>query len=407
MHITLVKRVLPFALAASALVAACTDSTDPGSEGEGRVVVRLTDAPFLTDSVRSVNMFVVRVAARVATADSAAAAADAGEKDKGGWITLAEPNASYDLLTLRNGAATTLGTAELDAGTYSGLRFIIDPTRSNVVLKNGTTMTGNDGIVFPSGNRSGIKVNLSEPLRVVGGTTTTLLLDFDVNESFVLRGNSIRNNGLLFKPVVKATVIDAATVNANVRLFNATGAPLNLLQNGTALTGGSNIAVNASSTCSSINAATPNLTITQGASTTPLSGFAPSFTAGSSYTIVAYPGTGGAVQFMTLGNTYTPTTGQSGIRVFNATGTAYDVFVTTAGATLTTPTISNTLAGASSSYVSIPAGSQIVTLTSVGGTTSVVALPATAFAAGQNTTLVVAPPAAGSTTPQLFLVPSC
>jgi hypothetical protein len=32
----------------------------------------------------------------------------------------------------------------------------------------------------------------------------TLLLDFDVSESFVMRGNAMRN-GLLFKPVIKAT----------------------------------------------------------------------------------------------------------------------------------------------------------------------------------------------------------
>jgi hypothetical protein len=32
-----------------------------------------------------------------------------------------------------------------------------------------------------------------------------MLVDFDVANSFVLRGNTILQNGLLFKPVVKAT----------------------------------------------------------------------------------------------------------------------------------------------------------------------------------------------------------
>ena len=407
MHTTLARRLAPLALAVTTLFAACSDSVDPGSDGEGRVIVRLTDAPFLTDSVRSVNMYVVRVEARVAPADEAAADSDTENGTKGGWETIATPNATFDLLTLRNGAATTLGEATLDAGTYNGLRFIIDPSRSNVVLKNGTVLDGPDEIKFPSGNRSGIKVNLAEPLRVVGGSTTTLLIDFDVNESFVMRGNSIEKNGLLFKPVVKATVIDAATVNASVRLFNATGTPLNLLQAGTALTGGSNVASGATSTCSSVNAATPNLTVTQGTTTSALPGFSPSFTAGTSYTIVAYPDASGAVQFSTLGNVFAPATGQAGLRVFNATTTGYDVHVTNIGGSLATPLFANQLAGTSSSYIGIPAGTSVVTVTSAGGTTAVVALPTQSFAAGQNATLVIAPPAAGSTTPRLFVVPSC
>lgn len=409
MHNMLVKRFAPLALAAATLLGACADTSSPAADGQGTVIVRLTDAPFLTDSVKSVNIHVVRVEARVAAADSAAADTDTENGNKGGWVTLASPNASIDLLTLQNGTATTLGQTALDAGSYSGLRFIIDPSRSSVTLKNGTTLNGNNGIKFPSGDRSGIKVQLSEPLRVVGGSTTTLLIDFDVNESFVMRGNSIEKNGLLFKPVVKATIIDAATVNATVRLFNATATPLNFLQGTTALAGGSNIAFGASSTCSSVNAATPNLSVTQGTSTTALPGFAPSLTAGTSYTIVAYPTATGGVQFATLGNTFAPTTGQAGLRVFNATTatTGYDVHVLAAGAPIATPTIANTLAGATSAYVSVPAGTSVITVTSAGGATALVSLPSQAITAGQNLTLVIAPPAAGSTTPQLYLVPAC
>lgn len=409
MHTTFTKRLAVASLAAAVLaVAACDDTASPGAGGEGRVIVRLTDAPFLTDSVKSVNMFVVRVEARGQSADSAAADTDTDNGSKGGWTTIATPNASIDLLTLQNGAATTIGNTSLAAGTYGGLRFIIDPSQSTVVLKNGTTLSGaNGGVKFPSGNRSGIKVNLSEPLRVVGGATTTLLVDFDVNESFVMRGNSIAQNGLLFKPVIKAKVVDAATVNANVRLVNLTGQPLTWLQNGTALGGGSNVAFGASTSCSSVNAATPNLTVTQGSSTTPLAGFAPSFTAGTSYTVVAWPGAGGSVQFTTLGNAYTPTSGQAGLRVFNAAGAGYDVHVTSAGVVLGAPTLANVLAGTSSAYVSIPAGAQLVRVTAAGGTTALVSLGTASFTAGQNATVVIAPPATGSTAPQLFLIPSC
>jgi hypothetical protein len=36
-------------------------------------------------------------------------------------------------------------------------------------------------------------------------STSTVLIDFDLENSFVMRGNSISQNGLLFKPVVKAS----------------------------------------------------------------------------------------------------------------------------------------------------------------------------------------------------------
>lgn len=407
MHPSL-KTFTSLALGAAAFaVAACSDSTDPSSaSGNGRVVVRLTDAPFLTDSVESVDMFVVRVDARGEAADSAAADTDVENTSSGGWKTIATPNASFDLLELRNGAQASLGEASLPAGTYSGLRFIIDASKSSVTLKNGTTLNGNNGIKFPSADKSGLKVMLTEPLKVVGGATTTLLLDFDVNESFVMRGNSIAKNGLLFKPVIKATIIDAATVNATVRLANATPTALNFLQGTTALTGGSNIATGTSSACSSVNAATPNLSIVPAGSTTALPGFAPTLSVNTSYTIVAYPGTtAGSVQFATLGNVFTPTTGQAGLRVFNGTGIAYDVIATpTVGTALT---IGNTLAAGSSNFVSAAAGATTFIVAAPGTTTALATLTGQSLTAGQNATLVIAPPVAPATAPQLFIVPGC
>ena len=44
---------------------------------------------------------------------------------------------------------------------------------------------------------------LDQPITVTSGSTTPLLVDFDVAQSFVLRGNSLAQNGLLFKPVIR------------------------------------------------------------------------------------------------------------------------------------------------------------------------------------------------------------
>src|SRR5215212_2425562 len=102
------------AVAASVLAVACSDSTSPGiSDGDGLVVVKLTDAPFPTSEVASVDIFVVRVEARTASASDEDANSNPDEGSGSGWKTLASPNVSYNLLALRNGATATLGSAGL------------------------------------------------------------------------------------------------------------------------------------------------------------------------------------------------------------------------------------------------------------------------------------------------------
>ena len=193
-----------------AVLAACSSNSSSTAPGAGVIAVQLTDAPFSTDSVASVNIFVVRVDGRLAIADSSAAATGAGSDSAsmGGWKTLASPGASVNLLAYQNGTVLGLGQASVTAGSYQGFRLVIDPSRSNVTLKNGLVLTGTStpNVMFPSGSTSGLKIALSAPILVKSNDTTTMVVDFKVADSFVLRGNSISQNGLLFKPVITATV---------------------------------------------------------------------------------------------------------------------------------------------------------------------------------------------------------
>jgi len=397
--------VLAFA-GAIALPIACSDSgTSPLNAGTGTLAVRLTDAPFSTDSVKSVDIFVVRVDGRVASTDDNDANANLDDAAGGGWQVLATPNASYNLLALQNGASASLGAAPVPAGSYNGFRMIIDPSKSSVTLKNGRVLSGTSSpnVTFPSASKSGIKIVLSEPLKIVGGATTTFLVDFDVNNSFVQRGNSIEQNGLLFKPVIKGSIIDAATVNATIRLANATETALTLQQNGTALAGSSSIAFGTSSSCSSVNAATPLLSLLPAV----IPSLTPTLLPGISYTLLVYPGPASVVQSATLSNAFTPTAGQAGLRVFNASGslTGVDVYV---GASLATPTVSNVLTGTAANFVNIPGGSSQVRVFATGTTTPALFDGSQAFTTDKNTTLVIAPPVAGQVTPlRVFLVPAC
>lgn len=195
-------------LGAVALGAACSSSST--GTGTGALKVQLTDAPFSSDSVSRVDIFVVRIDAKTAVSDSADAAKGATDDSASatGWTTIATPKAKIELLALRNGVFTELGKKSLAAGTYQSFRLVIDASQSSVTLKNGTVLTSSStpSVTFPSASRSGLKINLTTPLVVTAGDTTTTLIDFDVNQSFVMRGATINQNGLLFKPVITAKV---------------------------------------------------------------------------------------------------------------------------------------------------------------------------------------------------------
>jgi len=196
-------------IAAGIYLGACSSSATTAA-GRGTLAVQLTDAPFPTDSVQRVDIFVMRVDARLADADSAMAAKGATDDSAGtgGWTTIATPNVSINLMAYQNGLTLPMGSAQLPAGNYQGFRLVIDPTRSSLTLKGGMMMTGmsTPSVMFPSASRSGIKIVLMQPMVVTADQTTTMLVDFMVGNSFVMRGNSISQNGLLFKPVIQASV---------------------------------------------------------------------------------------------------------------------------------------------------------------------------------------------------------
>lgn len=221
-------------LAGALLLAGCTSS--PAGPGMGTLTVQLTDAPFPFDSVARVDVFVVRVEGRIAAADSAGA-------DTAGFVTIATPNTRYNLLDLRNGTVVNLGQTTLPTGAYQGFRLILNTDSSSVTLTNGTVLNGNSipGIKWPSAGQTGIKIELDQPINVTSGGTV-MVLDFDLGSSFVMRGRTISQNGLLFKPVIRAVAQDlTGSVSGSVRSDSAAGPPVGnatvqVLKAGTALT---------------------------------------------------------------------------------------------------------------------------------------------------------------------------
>lgn len=230
-----ISRAVVGSLLGIAAVTACSDTIGTNT---GKLTVKLTDAPFPFAEVSRVDMHVVRIDARTQSV-SENEASDAS--DNGGWTTIASPNTAINLLSLQGGVTTNLGTTSLATGNYNGFRLILDTQKSSVTLKDGTVLTGGNGIIFPSAARTGIKIKLDAPIQVTQDSSV-MILDFDVGSSFVLRGNSIRNNGLLFKPVIRAVATELTGVlTGSVRSTSATGpavvgATVDVLKDGTALT---------------------------------------------------------------------------------------------------------------------------------------------------------------------------
>ena len=199
--------------------------------------------------------------------------------------------------------------------------------------------------------------------------------------------------------------------NARIRFVNATGTSYDVATGGTVTAGNGALGFGGASTCISTNAATPNVAVRIAGTTNAVPGFATAYQSGVSYTVIAYTGANGATQFATIADTYTPASGQTAFRAFNAgsVSSSYDVYVTAPGAslTLTPPTFSAVTAGSNSGFIDVSTtSSQQVRVTVAGSKVVVLDLGNVAFVAGQSVTLVLAPPLTG-TVPRSFLVAAC
>lgn len=189
-------------LTAVATLAACDSST--GTTPTGQLTVRLTDAP--SPSFQAATAY-IRAVVLIRGGDTT------GNRDT---ILIAPGARAYDLFALTNGVTAALGSLTVPTGSYTQLRLLVDSAR--VTLK--APLMFNDGsttklMTTPSAYQSGIKVVFGGPVNVVVGETI-LVVDFDVLRNFVTTGPAASPTGVLFKPVLHATVQNIASSIAGV-----------------------------------------------------------------------------------------------------------------------------------------------------------------------------------------------
>lgn len=198
---------LPLALifAVAVFFTAC-DNSGTGSDGSmGTMTVEMTDAPI--DSADAVNVFIERVEVNNA------------ENEDEGWIVLNEPQQSYNLLELTNGATEVIGSSELEPGVYNQIRLILSEGGHSVEVDGNV-----HDMKVPSGPQTGIKLNINAEIEP--DFEYVLLLDFDASRSVVAAGQPGNAVKYLLKPVIMAKekavtgniegVIDPAEANSVV-----------------------------------------------------------------------------------------------------------------------------------------------------------------------------------------------
>jgi hypothetical protein len=194
---------------------------DINNDAPGKLIVKITDAPFPIDMVEEANVIITKVEIR------SAADTSGSEVDSAGYpfITIFEGSEKFNLMDLRNGVTADLVDVEIPAGDYDHIRIYVDS--ATITLKDYGTFDAK----VPSGAQTGIKLFIEPSLKVAGGLTAEVLLDFCLDKSFVMQGNMNTPAGIkgfIFKPVIRAvnntesgTIQGVVTGSDSILLENA------------------------------------------------------------------------------------------------------------------------------------------------------------------------------------------
>ena len=184
---------------ALALGPACSESVSDdvmSPVGGSQLQLLLTDAP--SDYIASAEVTVSRVYLQPNDGSAATVEMFQGSAPK-----------TFDLMELRNGVQALLADSPVPARNYSQLRLVLDG--ATVTLADGYTFadgTTTRTLSVPSGSRTGIKVHLAGSIEAAEGRTIVLIVDFDVNQSFVMQGSATSPAGIrgfTFIPVITET----------------------------------------------------------------------------------------------------------------------------------------------------------------------------------------------------------
>ena len=115
----------------------CSEDANTEAEGTGKLMVRLTDAPFPYDMVAEANVTIFKVDARRKSGnesdETSSESDDMSEMENGSpFVLLMEEEIDVNLLDLTDGTTEMLANLDVPAGTYDLVRVYVRGV--NVVL---------------------------------------------------------------------------------------------------------------------------------------------------------------------------------------------------------------------------------------------------------------------------------
>lgn len=182
----------------------CNDTDNSQNEGEAKLSIKLVDNPGDYE-----NVFVEIIDVMVKYGDDSDNDSDDSNSDEG-WISVGviEPGI-YDLLELTGGVSLPLVENEdIQTGVIKQIRLVLGG--SNSIVLDGETQQR--PLTTPSAQQSGLKVMVNQT--VLAGFNYDFILDFDVDESIVIAGNS---GNIILKPVLRANLeINSGTIQGSI-----------------------------------------------------------------------------------------------------------------------------------------------------------------------------------------------
>lgn len=180
-------KILFSSLLLLAFVFSCTDSDSNNmDESAPTISVRLVDAP---GDFKAVNVEIVDVMIKM----------DDDSDSDSGWISLNAENGTVNLLDFTGGFSKVLvDRFPVPVGTLSQMRLVLG--NGNTIVIEGETNDVEHELKTPSAQQSGLKVKVNTVIEE--GFTYDFVLDFDVEKSIVMAGDS---NNIILKPVLYAS----------------------------------------------------------------------------------------------------------------------------------------------------------------------------------------------------------
>ncbi len=183
----------------SVILILSTSCEDDGTSGTGGIRIEVFDNPPPVE-VEHIYLTITEVSVH---------------KSGGAWITLSEPNVTYDFLELINGTTSVLVDETLEPGDYTQLRLVVSD--SNEVVIDGET----HHLRIPSGEQTGVKINLN--FSIEEDELIEIYVDFDASKSITWTpGNYLLHPTFkAFKQVISGTISGTVQDTTGVGIPNA------------------------------------------------------------------------------------------------------------------------------------------------------------------------------------------